>query len=244
MDTTVARTKTYKAEDTDALLRGLLNGYRFNICETSTDAAAALDIRRRVYVESSGYRVPVPDEYDRRSWLLLAREARTGEAVGCVRITPRNGGALEAEEYFALPPRLRSPRSAEISRLAILPAHRKGRTFLPIVSLGLFKLVMLFLESLEADFMIICSKPERIWTFDWMRFSRTGLVAPYVKLGNAVHELLWYDFKRKEEILEGHPFRGFFIDIPYREVRLPVRPPRLGIGSGTRSDPIPFRAPP
>ena len=242
MDTILARTNSYNTEGADALLRGLLRGYRFNVCETATDAAAALSIRRRVYVDSNGYQLPVPDEYDRRSWLLLAREASSGEAVGSVRITPRAAGALEAEEYFTLPPRLRSPRSAEISRLAIMPAHRKSRTFLPVVSLGLFKLVMLFLESIDADFMVICSKPERVWTFDWMRFSRTGLVARYAKLANAEHELLWYDFKRKERILEGHPFRAFFLDLKYREVVLPTRAPRLGIGSGERSNPIPLRA--
>src|SRR5204863_2360181 len=103
------------------------------------------------------------------------------------RITPREG-LLEAEEYFTLPLRLRTPRAAEISRLAILPAHRKSRTFLPIVSLGLFKLTMRFLERVDAEYMVICSRPERIWTFEWMRFSRTGLSASYTKLAGAPHE--------------------------------------------------------
>jgi hypothetical protein len=210
----------------------LLTGYHFCICETPGDVAEALDVRRRVYVEASGYRVPVPDEYDPRSWLLLAREASSGEAVGSVRITPRQD-TLEAEEYFQLPSRLRTPWAAEISRLAILPAHRKSRTFLPIVSLGLFKLVMRFLERVDAEYMVICSKPERIWTFEWMRFSRTGLSAPYTKLAGAEHELLWYDFKRKERILEGHPFRSFFLEIEYEQVHLPVGVPSLGIPAGT-----------
>ena len=228
MFTGIARTSSYNERDDESLLRGILAGYRFTVCEWGIDAAAALDVRRRVYVEASGYQVAVPDEYDRRSWLLLAREVSSGEAVGSVRITPRQG-PLEAEEYFSLPLRLRTPRTAEVSRLAILPSHRKSRTFLPIVSLGLFKLVMRFLERVDADYMVVCSKPERIWTFEWMRFSRTGLSAPYTKLAGAEHELLWYDFKRKEHILRGHPFRSFFLDFEYDEVHMPTGVPPLGI---------------
>lgn len=227
MATGTARTKAYGGAD-QSLLSDILAGYRFSICESAADACAALDVRRRVYVESSGYAVSVPDEYDARSWLLLAREASSGEAVGSVRITPRQN-RLEAEEYFALPLRLRTPRAAEISRLAILPAHRKSRTFFPTVSLGLFKLVMRFLERIDADYMVICSRPERIWTFEWMRFARTGLTARYTKLGDTEHELLWYDFKRKAHILEGHPFRAFFLDLEYDEVSLPAAVPALGI---------------
>jgi hypothetical protein len=240
MEPHITRTKTYDNAEDESLLRRLLEGYRFNVCESPWDITSALAVRRRVYVDAGGYTVSVPDEYDRRSWLLLAREARSGEAVGSVRITPRAEGALEAEEYFALPSRLQSGRPVEISRLAILPSHRKSRTFLPIVSLGLFKLVMRFLEMIDADYMVICSRPERIWTFDWMRFNRTGMVAPYAKLGNAEHELLWYDFKHKATILEGHPFRKFFLELDYREVRLPERPPHLGVARGARRD-RPFR---
>ena len=229
-------TKTYSKGEVDPFLTGLLAGYRFNVCENFRDVADALAIRRQVYVDSSGYSVSVPDEYDRRSWLLLAREGNSGQAVGSVRITPRSAGPLEAEEYFTLPERLRSPRSAEISRLAILPAYRKSRTFLPVVSLGLFKLVMRFLESIHAEYMVICSRPERIWTFEWMRFRRSGLVARYTKLADAEHELLWYDFKRKERILEGHPFRGFFLEIEYPEVVLPLRKPLLGVVRGAQGE--------
>jgi hypothetical protein len=224
-----ARTKTYDTNGDGASLTDLLVGYRFVVSADARDARAALDVRRRVYVEASGYGIPVPDEYDRRSWLLLARERASGEAVASVRITPRAAGPLEAEEYFTLPAPLRSPGAAEISRLAILPAHRKSRTFLPVVSLGLFKLVMRFLQRIDARYMVICSRPERLWTFEWMRFRRTGLVAPYVKLGNAVHELMWYDFRRAAEILEGHPFRDFFVELEYAEVEVPAHAPALGV---------------
>src|SRR5262245_4868057 len=118
MESRTVRTKSYKEAGDESLLRDILTGYRFSLCQSPADAAAALDVRRRVYVESSGYRVPVPDEYDEGSWLLLARVAGSGEPVGSVRITPRQG-PLEAEEYFTLPGRLRTPRAAEISRLAI-----------------------------------------------------------------------------------------------------------------------------
>jgi len=237
MNPATGRANPQRAEEAEGgNLAGLLAGYRFVVCQSTRTAMQALDVRRRVYVDSSGYDVPVPDEYDARSWLLLATVEDSGEAVGSVRITPRAAGPLEAEEYFTLPAWLRSPRAAEISRLAILPAHRKSRTFLPVVSLGLFKLVHQFLHRVDAHYMVICSRPERLWTFEWMRFQRTGLAAHYTKLADAEHELLWYDFRRRSAILEGHPFRDFFVTQAYAEVLVPERTPRLNLGSDGRPD--------
>ena len=214
----------------DEVLPRLLKGYRFRVCEDAETAARALDVRRRVYVDGAGYPIPVPDPYDVRSWFLLAEDAGTGEAVGSMRLTPRLAGRLELEKYFPLPAALRSPKSVELNRFAILPGHRKSKTFLPVVSLGLFKLVHSFLANLDSAYMVIASKPERIWTYEWMRFQRTGQVARYGQLEGVEHELLWYDFERAPTILEGHPFRAFFINLNYSEVLLPERLPALGLG--------------
>ena len=217
-------------QDRDGLPR-LLEGYRFRVCETARDVRRALEVRRRVYVEAAGYKLPVPDAYDARSWFLIAEEIRTGEAVGSMRLTPRSGGPLELEEYFGLSKALRVSTAVELNRFAILPGHRKGKTFLPVVSLGLFKLVHTFLESIAAEFMIIASKPERVWTYEWMRFQPTGQRARYGLLEGAEHALLWYDFTRAREILEGHPFQGFFTDFDYPEVVRPAVCPALGLGT-------------
>jgi N-acyl-L-homoserine lactone synthetase len=214
----------------DDCLRDLLRGYRFRVCEEPASIAAALRVRRDVYVGQVGYSIPVPDAYDRRSWLLLAEDTSTGAAVGSMRVTPRHNGRLECEEYFHLPPRLASPRAFELNRFAILPPYRKGRTFLPVVSLGLFKLVHDLLAHVGAHFMVIAARPERIWTYKWMRFQSTGLKAMYDKLGRTEHELLWYDFRRAPVILEGHPFREFFVGAKYEEVVIPRTMPSLGAG--------------
>ena len=92
----------------------LLRGYRFSVCADAASVARALEVRRQVYRGACGYEVPVPDEYDSRSWLLLAEDVRTGEAVGSMRVTPRAAGPLECEEYLVLPPALRSARVVEI----------------------------------------------------------------------------------------------------------------------------------
>src|ERR1051325_3846605 len=117
------------------ILAGLLEGYTFTVCDNDEDAAEALEIRRRVYVEGVGYDVPVPDAYDHRSWLLLARDEKTGKAVGSMRLTPRVPRPFELEEYFTLPTSLRGAKAIEINRFAILPEYRKGTTFLPVVSM-------------------------------------------------------------------------------------------------------------
>ena len=226
-------TKPTATDTSDELLVHILEGYRFQVCQDPWQAARALEVRRQVYLEDSGYEVPIPDEYDRRSWLITADDMSTGQIVGSIRVTPRFGGTLEAEEYFTLPAHLRTPKAYEISRFAILPGYRKGKTFLPVVSLGLFKTVQTLLERVGAHYMVICAKPERVWTFEWMRFQHTGLTACYEKLNNAEHALLAYDFVRQNEILAGHPFEAFWVDYEHPQVTIPRRIPALGLGGET-----------
>lgn len=216
--------------DPTASLDHILSGYRFRVAATAADVERALEVRRQVYVDGSGYQLPVPDRYDSRSWFLIAEDLATGAVVGCMRLTPHFAGPLEAEEYFTLPAALRTPTTIELNRFAILPAYRKGKTFVPVVSVGLFTLVRRFLQLVGATRMVIASKPERVWTYEWLRFKRTGLSARYAKLDYAEHELLTYDFTRAEEILQGHPFEAVFVHNDYREVEVPATVPALGLG--------------
>ena len=223
------------SDGSDDLLAHILEGFRFQVCQDPWQAARALEVRRQVYLEDSGYEIPIPDDYDRRSWLISAEDVSTGRIVGSIRVTPRFGGALEAEEYFNLPARLRTPRAFEISRFAILPDYRKGKTFLPVVSLGLFKTVQTLLQRMGGHYMVICAKPERVWTFEWIRFEHTGLTARYEKLNSAEHALLAYDFKREKETMSDHPLRAYWLDIDYPQVIVPKRLPALGLGGETAS---------
>ncbi len=226
---TVTQAQTTSQATEDDFVAGLLKDYRFSVCQSREEVAEALDVRRQVYVDGSGYDIPVPDPYDHRSWLLVAREAKTGKVVGTMRITPRAAGPVEAEEYFKLPVPVRSHKSFEISRFAILPEHRKGKTFLPVVLLGLFKCAIGFLKSIEADYVVICSKAERVWTYEWIRFQSTGLKAKYEKLNGAEHELLWYDFRHIERVLDGHPFAALLLGVESAELSIPSRCPALGL---------------
>ncbi len=239
---TLTDTAARLEDDQDAgLPLDLLDGFRFTVCQTPSEIAEAMDIRNRVYNEGNGYGVPVPDQYDGRSWLLLARDLETGKACGSLRMTPRSGGPLEAEEYFRLPLPLQTNHAVEISRFAILPEYRKSKTFIPVVSFGLFHLCRQMLDVVGSHYMVICAKPERIWTFEWIRFRRTGLTARYEKLGNAEHELLSFDVRGATEIMDGHPFRGLFMGPAMPQLEVPrVAPPlaapvrsvrRLAVGS-------------
>jgi N-acyl-L-homoserine lactone synthetase len=228
-------TNPTQPDASDELLVHILEGFRFQVCQNPWQAAQALEVRRQVYREDSGYEIPIPDEYDRRSWLITAEEISTGKIVGSIRVTPRFAGPLEAEEYFTLPTHLRTPKAYEISRFAILPGYRKGKTFLPVVSLGLFKTVQTLLQRVGATYMVICAKPERVWTFEWIRFEQTGLTARYEKLNNAEHALLAYDFTRERETMSDHPLRPYWIDITYPQVNVPSRLPVLGLGGETAS---------
>ena len=220
----------------------LLRGYRFSVCEDAASVARALEVRRQVYRDTCGYDVPIPDEYDGRSWLLLAEDVRTGEAVGSMRVTPRAAGPLEAEEYFALPPALRSARVVEITRFAVLPNHRDSRRFLPVVALGLFKLVSHFVVAAAgAEHAIVCSKAERIWSYEWMRFKRSGLVARYTKLGGAEHELMASDLRSGVGRHSDHRYWAFFFEIDHPEVVLPTRLPEPGLRRQAMFEPLPLK---
>src|SRR5439155_101825 len=84
-----------RSEFQPASFADLLRGYRFRVCTDRVAFESALDVRRRIYLGHCGYDVPVPDEYDPRSWLLLAEHVGSGEVVGTMRITPRSAGPHE-----------------------------------------------------------------------------------------------------------------------------------------------------
>jgi len=211
-----------------SIFRELLHGHRFSVCEEPADVVRAIDVRRQVYRGVCGYDVPVPDEYDKRSWVLLAEHVRSGRAVGSMRVTPRSAGHLEAEEYFRLPALLRATGVVEVTRFAIPPEPRPSSRFFPAVALGLYKLVCQFTRQLRASHVVICSKPERVWTYEWLRSARTGLLARYAKLNNAAHEMLVLDFRQIVKTYAGHPFEELLVGPPCPEVMVPRRAPTLG----------------
>src|SRR5206468_11607981 len=77
-----------------SIFRELLHGHRFSVCEEPADVVRAIHVRWQVYRGVCGYDVPVPDEYDQRSGLLLAARVRPGRAVGSTRVGPRPAGRV------------------------------------------------------------------------------------------------------------------------------------------------------
>jgi N-acyl-L-homoserine lactone synthetase len=229
---------TVETEATESYLSHLFEGYRFRVAETAEEFEAALEIRREVYCGDFGYDVPVPDEYDHRSYLLIAECEETGEIVGTMRITPRELGPVEAEEYFTLPSELDSRRAIEISRFAIKRSHRKTRTFLPVVSCGLFKLCYDFALFLGADCEIVCSKAEKMGSYFAVGFHSTGITKSYEKLNGAEHELLAHDFRVLDEIIDrNNPFRDLFF-AHYDEVVVPNDVPPTNLVDDPFSEPL------
>jgi N-acyl-L-homoserine lactone synthetase len=228
-------------QQSDALFAGMLQGYRFRVCKDPESVAKALEVRRAVYVEENGYDIPVPDQYDFWSWLLIAEDVRTGQVVGTMRLTPRSEGPLESEEYFQLPRRLRSPKTAEINRFAILRSYRKGATFLPVVSIGLFKLAREISKQEGWHTLVICSKAERAWTYCWLGFEQTGLKASYAKLHDVEHEVLTFDLRRVDQIFAANPLAPFFLTIEHSEIELPMAMPPVGLVDPSFADHVLIR---
>jgi N-acyl-L-homoserine lactone synthetase len=229
MHSTIAPDSTATLNGFELSRAGILAGYRFRVATDEETFAEALAVRRSVYRDDFGYDVPVPDEYDRRSWLLVAETESDGEIIGTMRITPRRFGSLEAEEYFRLPSALAGHEVMEISRFAIRRNHRKTHSALPSVSLGLFKLCYEFVLAMGATCEIICSKPERVWMYEAMGFRSTGVVASYTKLNGAEHELLCHDFRTTGYSLDNELFRGLYSEVKFDEVVLPAGEPPIGL---------------
>ena len=228
LDTAHTHTST-TTEEVAGIPVDLLDGFRFRVCETSAQAAAAIEVRRRVYRESSGYDVPVPDDVDPRSWLLMAEDVQTGRTVGTVRLTPRSAGPIECEEYIGLPGFLATPQTIEITRLAILPEYRKTNMMIPAVSFGLFRLVYEFAMQVGAKAQVVCSKPERTLSYVLMGFQPTGVIASYTKLKGAKHELLWHDFRKAATMVENEMFRRLYLGHGFPQVVTPRAIPALGL---------------
>jgi len=218
----------------EAAFDDLLEGFRFKVCETPAEVAEALEVRRQVYCAGSGYAIPCPDEYDHRSWILRAEEVRTGRCVGTMRLTPRFAGSFEAEEYFTLPRHLRASRNLEITRFAILPEFRRDKTMIPAVAFGLFRLCYELSKVVGTQLGVVCSKPERMWTYTSMGFEATGNTAAYAKLNGTVHELLVAPFHDASTLLRDNPFKVLFLETQFPEVIVPNRRPPLGLVPDTR----------
>ena len=229
MQTATNLTETTATESADTFgLTDLLKGYRFRVAETAEEFEAALNLRREVYCGDFGYDVPVPDEYDHRSYLLIAEVEETGEIVGTMRVTPRELGPVETEEYFRLPRNLDSRNAVEISRFAIKRSHRKTRTFLPVISVGLFKLVYELSMFLGADYQIVCTKSEKLFSYLTMGFTQTGIKKSYAKLNGVEHELLFHEFRRIPETMADNPF-GVMCATDLAEVVAPTQMPPTGL---------------
>jgi hypothetical protein len=229
MQTDTAEDTQITADRVASIPADLLDGFRFRVCETAEDATRAIEVRRRVYRDGSGYNVPVPDDVDGRSWLLMAEDVESGQVVGTVRITPRSAGRLECEEYLNLPRRLATPRTIEITRLAILNDYRKTNMLVPAVSFGLFRLTYEFAMQLGAEAEVVCSKPERVLAYVLMGFQPTGRSASYTRLNGARHDLLSHDFRHASTMVENELFRRLYLGAGFPQVTTPASIPALGL---------------
>lgn len=204
-------------------LSDLLEGYRFRTAESEEDVESVLAVRRVCYGK---YDVPIPDEYDQRSWFLMAECKDTGRTVGTIRITPRSEGPMELEEYFAVPDRLKRDDVVEMTRFAILPEYRKSSSGMPRVTFGLFKMVPAFMTAIGGHYICVSSTPQQAKVYSWLGFVGTGVSAAYRKLDNKMHELFMWDLRHGFGPYDTQQFYSWFVEWKSREILLPDgRPP-------------------
>lgn len=196
-------------------LRTLLADYRFTVCTDEATAVKAVTVRAEVDGAT------LVDEYDARSWLLLAEHATTGKAVGTLRITSRVLGRLPVEAHVALPADLASPKCFELSRLATVPLDRNTRA---AVTLGLCKLAFEFSLWMGSEHQVASADSNAARTYLTIGFRPVRRAT-----SDADADLLAHDFRRAGTGLRGNPFRELFCELDLPEIILPVRTPMMGL---------------
>lgn len=114
------------------------------LAETGAELDQLFQLRHQVFCEERGYAPRTPDRrlYDRfdifpgvGNFIAVA----DGQVVGGWRIVEERGAGLPAYDYFdfasALPPS-GDRRLGSVGMLVIAPAHRRGRMFFSLISLG------------------------------------------------------------------------------------------------------------
>jgi hypothetical protein len=205
----------FPVSSSESDLRTLLADYRFRVCTDEVTAAKAVALR----AHTDG--APIVDEYDARSWLLIAERATTGKAVGTLRISPRVLGPLPVEARVALPADLASPKSFELSRLATVALDRTART---AVTLGLCKLAFEFSLWMGSECQVASAD-----SCDARAYLAIGFRPVERAMGDGDTDLLAHDFRRAGTGLRGNPFRDLFCELELPEILLPPRTPMMGI---------------
>ena len=206
----------FPLSSSEADLRALLSPYRFTVCEDEAAAARAIGVRRQAEMQGAD----VVDEHDARSWLLIAENAATGEAVGTLRVTTRLLGLLAAEARHTLPADLALPKCFELSRFAVLPTDRGARS---AVALGLWKLAYEFCLWMGSECQVACPDADDARAYTAIGFRPV----------RGSDELLSHDFRRAGTGLRANPFRALFCELDLAEVTLPSRTPLVGLATSS-----------
>lgn len=90
--TEVTAPHNHDGRDASSALCDILCGFRFSVCQTSSDVAPALELRPQVCVDEGGYPAAALDGNAPRSWMLLAEEVATERVVARMRLTFSRSG--------------------------------------------------------------------------------------------------------------------------------------------------------
>jgi hypothetical protein len=217
------RERTIRARRDRRVLAHMLRGLRFRMCRDGQDFPRAVAVRRSVYAKEMRVPFPIPDRYDSWSWTIIAEDVATHEVVGTIRVTPRAGEPLEAEERFQLPEEYRTADTAEITRFAVLPTARGRKGAMPVVFIGLVKAAILFMQQIGTRHLVVKATSDRAWAYQWFNLKDTGLRAPYPGLGNELAMLLACDFQEAlAELRRSHRLGTFLLDIDTPEIEKTV----------------------
>jgi len=200
-------------------VRRWLRGLRFRVCRDANAFARAVAVRHLVYAKKMRAPFPIPDQYDSRSWTIIAEDVATREVAGAIRVTPRLAGPLEAEERFRLPEEYCAADTAEITRFAVLPTARGRKGAMPVVFIGLVKAAILLMQQIGTRHLVVKPTRDRAWAYQWFNLKDTGLTAPYPGLGNELAMLLAGDFREAlAELRRSHRLGTFLLDVDTPEI--------------------------
>ena len=163
---------------------------------TGDEAAEAIGIRRRVYVEEFGFDLGpngARDELDDRSHHLITR-TQAGEPVASLRLVDSENRPFEIDRFLEVDQYLQASwNPAEITRLCILPNFRRI-TRASFVHLAMLEAVLRLISELGTSHIVASTRDDLLPVYRYLLFDTyAGVTYAHPEIGNSIHTLMILD---------------------------------------------------
>ncbi|HET8870261.1 MAG TPA: hypothetical protein VFM48_07435 [Aquabacterium sp.] len=146
------------------------------------------------------------------TWVLLCRDAESGEVLGTARIQTNQQRSLMVERSMILPHQIARSSRAEVTRLAVRPGADRG------VKLALMRAVYQLCSVMSVEWLVICARSESLArtyrALGFEDFLEPGQRVLLAHAGNLPHLVLTMNLAHTRQRWQhtGHRLRTFMLE--------------------------------